>query len=82
MTDNRIGVVGILVERKESAHAINAILSEHRDIVVGRIGVPYRERNLSVISLIIDGSTDEVGAMTGKLGRLQGVKVKTALLTK
>lgn len=82
MTDNRIGVVGILVERKECAHAINAILSEHRDIVVGRIGVPCRERNLSVISLIIDGSTDEVGAMTGKLGRLQGVKVKTALLTK
>lgn len=82
MPDRRIGVVGILVECKESAHDINMILSEHRDIVVGRIGVPYRERNLSVISLIIDGSTDEVGAMTGKLGRLKGVKVKTALLTR
>jgi putative iron-only hydrogenase system regulator len=45
------------------------------------MGVPYRERGLSVISLIIDGSTDKVGAMTGKLGRLEGVKVKTALLT-
>lgn len=82
MQGNRIGVVGILVECKESAHEINTILSEHRDIVVGRIGVPYRERNLSIISLIIDGSTDEVGAMTGKLGRLKGVKVKTALLTR
>ena len=82
MPDNRIGVVGILVQSSESAKNINTILSEYRDIVVGRIGVPYRERGLSVISLIIDGSTDEVGAMTGKLGSLEGVKVKTALLTK
>jgi putative iron-only hydrogenase system regulator len=81
MPDNRIGVVGILVQRSESARNINAILSEYRDVIVGRMGVPYRERGLSVISLIIDGSTDKVGAMTGKLGRLEGVKVKTALLT-
>ncbi len=82
MTDNRIGIVGILVECSERASDINMILSEYRDIVVGRIGVPYRERKLSVISLIIDGSTDQIGAMTGKLGKLKGVKVKTALLTK
>ena len=82
MPDNRIGVVGILVQHNQSAQNINAVLSEYRNIVVGRIGVPYRERGISVISLIIDGSTDEVGAMTGKLGRLEGVKVKTALLTK
>lgn len=82
MPDSRIGVVGILVQHSPSAHDINEVLSEYRDIIVGRIGVPYRERGISVISLIIDGSTDEVGAMTGKLGRLQGVKVKTALLTK
>jgi putative iron-only hydrogenase system regulator len=81
MPDTRIGVVGILVLRSQSATGINTILSEYRDIIVGRIGVPYRERGLAVISLIIDGSTDEVGAMTGKLGRLEGVKVKTALLT-
>jgi len=81
MPDNRIGVVGILVQRSESARNINAILSEYREVIVGRMGVPYRERGLSVISLIIDGSTDKVGAMTGKLGRLEGVKVKTALLT-
>jgi len=81
MPDTRIGVVGILVQRSQSATGINTILSEYRDIIVGRIGVPYRERGLAVISLIIDGSTDEVGAMTGKLGRLEGVKVKTALLT-
>ncbi|HOI94243.1 MAG TPA: iron-only hydrogenase system regulator [Syntrophobacter fumaroxidans] len=82
MPVERIGAVGILVERDESAYEINRILSEHRGLVVGRIGVPYRRRNVAVIALIIDGSTDEIGAMTGKLGRLPGVRVKTSLLTK
>lgn len=81
--DRRIGVVGIVVEDRENAALrINNILSEYSELIVGRMGIPYRERNLSVISLIIDGSTDEIGAMTGKLGGLKGVKVKTALVTK
>lgn len=81
--DRRIGVIGIVVEdRENAARKINSILSEHGEIIVGRMGIPYRERNLSVISLIIDGSTDEIGAMTGKLGGLKGVRVKTALVTK
>lgn len=82
MADSRIGVVGILVEHRDCAHTINELLTEHASIIVGRIGVPYRERGLSVISLIIDGSTDQVGALTGKLGRMKGVTVKTALLNK
>jgi putative iron-only hydrogenase system regulator len=82
MPSERIGAVGILVERTESVPEINTILSEYREIVVGRIGVPYRKRNVAVIALIIDGSTDEIGAMTGKLGKLPGVRVKTSLLTK
>jgi len=68
--------------REEASRRINTILTEYGEIVVGRMGIPYRERNLSIISLIVDGSTDEIGAMTGKLGALQGVKVKTVLLTK
>lgn len=80
--EQRIGVIGIVVENRESARTINKILSEYSDIIVGRMGIPYRERDISVISLIIDGSTDEIGAMTGKLGGLSGVKVKTALVTK
>ncbi len=79
--EHRIGVIGIVVEDRENVKKLNTILGEH-DIIVGRMGVPYRERNLSVISLIIDGSTDEIGALTGKLGGLKGVKVKTALVTK
>lgn len=69
-------------DRENAARKINSILSEHSDIIVGRMGIPYRGRNISVISLIIEGSTDEIGAMTGKLGGLKGVKVKTALVTK
>lgn len=81
--DRRIGVIGIMVESREDAsRRINTVLSEYGEIIVGRMGVPYRDRNISIISLIVDGSTDEIGAMTGKLGILAGVKVKTALLTK
>ncbi|MEW6458795.1 MAG: TM1266 family iron-only hydrogenase system putative regulator [Bacillota bacterium] len=78
--ETRIGVVGIVVEnRREMASTVNEILGAHADIVVGRMGVPYREKNVSVIALIVDGSTDAIGALTGKLGALPGVKVKSAL---
>ncbi|WP_039766711.1 MULTISPECIES: TM1266 family iron-only hydrogenase system putative regulator [unclassified Caldicellulosiruptor] len=78
--ERRIGVIGIVVEnRKEVADKLNKILSEHGDIIVGRMGIPYKERGLCVISLIVDGTTDEIGALTGKLGALNGVKVKSAL---
>lgn len=80
--EQRIGVIGIVVEDRDNVQKINNILSEHNEVIVGRMGIPYRERGISVISLIIDGSTDEIGAMTGKLGNLKGVKVRTALVTK
>ena len=80
--EHRIGVIGIVVEDRDNAQKINSILGEHNEVIVGRMGIPYRERGISVISLIIDGSTDEIGAMTGKLGNLKGVKVRTALVTK
>lgn len=81
--EERIGVIGIVVDDRDNAsQRINSILSEYSKTIVGRMGIPYRERNLSVISLIIDGTTDEIGAMTGKLGSIKGVQVKTALLTK
>ncbi|SFR16116.1 TM1266 family iron-only hydrogenase system putative regulator [Desulfoscipio geothermicus] len=81
-TQRRIGVIGIVIENREQAPKINAILSEHGEVIVGRMGIPYRERGLSVISLIVDGSTDEIGALTGKLGNISGVRVKSALVTR
>lgn len=78
--ERRIGVIGIVVEnRKEVADKLNKILSDYGDIIVGRMGIPYKEKGLCVISLIVDGTTDEIGALTGKLGSLPGVKVKSAL---
>lgn len=80
---SRIGVIGIVLEDRESAaQKVNFILSEYSKMIVGRMGIPYRDRNISVISLIVDGSTDDIGAMTGKLGTIKGVRVKTALITK
>jgi putative iron-only hydrogenase system regulator len=58
---------------------VNQLLTEFGEIVVGRLGVPYREVGVSVIALIVDGTTDEIGALTGRLGQIQGVVVKSAL---
>ncbi len=78
--ERRIGVVGIVVESKENVSRLNAILSEFGEIVIGRMGVPYRcNKGFSVISLIVEGTTDEIGALTGKIGNLSGITVKTAL---
>lgn len=79
---NRLGVVGIVVEDREAVPALNRILSDYSDVIVGRMGIPYREREVSVISLIVDGSTDDIGAMTGKIGSLKGVQVKSALASR
>ena len=79
MSENRIGVIGIVVENREVVPQVNQILSEYAAIIVGRMGIPYREKNISVISLIVDGNTDALGALTGKLGNLPHVTVKSAL---
>lgn len=78
--NKRVGFVGIIVdERKKAAHQVNDLLSEFGDIIVARVGLPYRERKCSVITLIVDATTDELGALTGKLGAIAGVSVKSAL---
>lgn len=78
--EKRIGVVSIIIEdRKKAAPRVNSVLSEYGDIIVGRMGIPYRERNLSVMALIVDGTTDAIGALTGKLGNIPGVNVRSVL---
>lgn len=78
--EKRVGVVGIVIEdRLKIAPRVNQILSAYGHIIVGRMGIPYKDRGICVISLIVDGDTDTLGAMTGKLGSIPGVKVKTAL---
>lgn len=81
--EKRIGVVGIVIDEPRLAAAqVNRILSSHADIIVGRMGVPRRDISVAVISLIVEGTTDQVGALTGQLGSLPGVVVKSALTAK
>jgi putative iron-only hydrogenase system regulator len=78
--EKRIGVIGIVVEsREESGEIVNSVISSYASIIVGRMGIPYRERGISVISLIVEGTTDDIGGLTGKLGNIKGVTVKSAL---
>ena len=80
MDRRRVGVAGIIIEgRERNAPRVNELLTEYGDIVVGRMGIPYHERGVSVIALIVDGTTDEIGALTGKLGMIEGVTVKSAM---
>ena len=78
-TDSRLGIVGIVVEDMSCTERLNAIISEYKNLIVARMGVPYKERGISVISLIVDGSNDEISALTGKVGRIKGVTVKSML---
>ncbi|MGL5617010.1 MAG: TM1266 family iron-only hydrogenase system putative regulator [Sarcina sp.] len=77
--DTRISVVGIIIEEKSSINSVNHILSEYSDIIIGRMGLPYKEKDLRIISIVVDGTTDAISAITGKIGRLQGVSVKAAI---
>ena len=77
--ERRIGTVLILTETESDIQRINRIISEHSDIILGRQGIPLRDRPVNVISLVLEGDTDRIGALTGKLGRMQGVKVKSLL---
>jgi len=75
----RIGAIIVLVTEGGDIQRINALISEHADLILGRQGIPLRDRSTNVISLVVEGDTDRIGSLTGKLGRLTGVKVKSVL---
>ncbi len=77
--EKRLGIVGIVVEDPSCVDRVNAVLHDHADLIVGRMGLPHRERGVSVIALIVDGSNDEISALTGKLGRVSGASVKSMI---
>lgn len=80
--DKRLGVIGIIVDDINNAQEVNKILHDFSDIIVGRMGIPHKERQVSVISLIVDGPMDSISAMTGKLGNIKSVSVKSAISKK
>lgn len=75
----RMGFVGIVIEDRSAVQAVNVILSDYADIIRGRMGVPDHHTGEAVIGLIVKGTNDTLGALTGRLGSLKGVQVKSAL---
>lgn len=76
--ETRVAVMGIIVEKKESVASLNSILHEYGDYIIGRMGIPYREKNINIVSIAIDAPQDTISALAGKLGNIEGVSVKTA----
>ena len=77
--EKRIGSIIVLVEDRSQITHLNTLFTEYCDIIIGRQGVPLHQRAISVISIIVEGSTDAIGALTGKIGRMKGLKVKSVL---
>ena len=77
--DKRIGAAIILVENKQAVDEINHILSAFAQVILARQGLPLREKGISIINLVLEGTTDEISSLTGKIGKLEGVQVKSVL---
>ena len=78
MTETRVAVMSIIVENTKSIEALNATLHEYRDCVIGRMGLPYRPKNINIISIALDAPQDVISALSGKIGNLDGVSVTIA----
>lgn len=76
--NKRVAVMSIIVENNDSVEKLNSILHQASEFIIGRMGIPYREKNVSVISVVIDAPQDLISAMSGKIGNLNGITVKTA----
>lgn len=75
--DNRVAMVSIIVENRESVDKLNSILHAYREYIIGRMGIPYEKKNVSVISIALDAPTDTINALAGKLGNIEGVHSNT-----
>ena len=76
--ETRVAVMGIIVEESAAVESLNALLHQYADYIIGRMGIPYRKRGVSIVSIAIDAPQDVISALSGKIGKLQGVSVKTA----
>lgn len=75
--ETRIAVIGIIVENTDSTQRLNELLHEHSNYIIGRMGIPYREKSVNVISVAIDAPQDVINALSGKIGNLDGITAKT-----
>ena len=76
--ETRVAVMSIIVENSETVEKLNSVLHDYGEFIIGRMGIPYREKNINIISIAIDAPQDTISALSGKIGRLDGISVKTA----
>ena len=74
--NSRVALIGIVVEKAESVEALNRILHEYGSYIIRRMGIPYAKRNINIISIAVDAPSDIISALSGKLGRLDGISTK------
>lgn len=82
MEEKRIAVAAVVIDEQEAVPEVNQVLHECSDIIIGRMGLPYRERGISLISVALDASPDRISSLTGRLGQIKGVSVKAAISKK
>lgn len=76
--ETRVAVIGVIVEDMNSVEALNRILHEYGEIIIGRMGIPYKSKKINVISIAVDAPQDVISSLAGKIGNLHGVSAKTA----
>lgn len=76
--ETRVAVLGIIVENTDSTEELNSLLHEYGKDIIGRMGIPYKEKKINIISIAIDAPQDTISTLTGKIGKINGISVKTA----
>lgn len=76
--ETRVAVMSIIVEKSDTVEKLNSILHEYGEYIIGRMGIPYRQKNINIISIAIDAPQNTISSLSGKIGKLDGISVKTA----
>ena len=76
--DSRVAVMSIIIENLNAVEQVNAVLHEYGEYIIGRMGIPYRQRKISIISIALDAPQDTISALSGRIGKMSGVSVKTS----
>ena len=77
MEETRVAIIAIIVDDDSAVSLVQTLLSEYSEHIIGRMGIPYKEKNVKIISVVLDASTDTINALTGKIGKLKNVSAKT-----
>ena len=78
MLSNGVAVIGIILEKPDSVEKMNAVIHEYSEYIVGRMGIPYRQKGINIISIAVDAPQDIISAFSGKIGRIEGITAKAA----